>query len=401
MEYDELKKLLKIDFPEIKGNEKKVLAACKARERKYNKQLIKLTYFLASFVVLTVIAVLSIVLLNNRVPNEVAEINDAIADLGSIKSDEKRMLEIMEIKKDIQNISADKQKKINMSKLAYETNTTVNHLKNSVEWNGCLNTNNSYVTLENILNHNEIIEISMIKGRYSLLRFISTSTLFNDGLLLLFDLPYIDIIDKSESFQNEYKDVLGTDYNNEYTFYLMDNDESESVVIRVYDSGYVLIWTTNKNSDNAYDIEYKSLFISLLPLEEQNFLKYIGSLKVENVANYFRLCEVFDVDDISLIAIISDISSHMLGTPSTDLRGENLEEYYEKFLEDLVFIDDEEIVREIVKTLGNDYTSININLKNGDSIAIFVSHKDYRYILTHGMTHYAGVGTMEKGLYVR
>ena len=78
MEDEELKELLKIDFPEIKADENKVLAVCKARNTKYNKQLMKLTYVLSSFVVLAIVAVLSIVLLNDRIPTGVTNPNDKI-----------------------------------------------------------------------------------------------------------------------------------------------------------------------------------------------------------------------------------------------------------------------------------------------------------------------------------
>ena len=84
MEDEKLKKLLKIDFPEIKGDEDKVLAACKARNENNNRPLIKIAYALSSFLVLTVIVVIGVLLFNN---SEVPSYSGKESSNKPIKSD--------------------------------------------------------------------------------------------------------------------------------------------------------------------------------------------------------------------------------------------------------------------------------------------------------------------------
>ncbi|MBO7086072.1 MAG: hypothetical protein J6W25_03045 [Bacilli bacterium] len=271
MEDKELEELLKLDIPNIEGNKDKVLEACKARNVEYNKKLTRRIYYIPSFVVLSIITILSIVLLSNRESIDISKINKAINNLEYIDNDEEKMIAIMNIEKDIQNVSADKQEKINIDKLTYANNITINNLKNSVEWKDCLNDNDNYTSLDKIFNINEITDIRMIKGRFSSVMWEFNKAFYSD-LLLKFDLPYINIIDKADSFHNEYKDILSGEYNNEYTFYLKSVDDSRTIQIRVYDSGYVLISITERNGTDVYDVELKSLFISLIPQGKIDYL---------------------------------------------------------------------------------------------------------------------------------
>lgn len=284
MEDKELEELLKLDIPNIEGNKDKVLEACKASKNKYNKRMIKLTCVLSSSVIVIAAIILGIILINNKT-NTIAKINRSIDNLEYIDNDEEKIMKIIEIEKDIQTISADKQEKLDLSKLSYEENTVIDNLKKSARWNDCLNLNTSYISLDKIFNQNEIVNIRMMEGRYSSVIWTVDKAFYKD-LLSRFDLPYIDIIDKIDFFHSEYNDILSEDYNNEYTFFLAGADDSRAIQIRVYDSGYILIGINERYGAGVYDVELKSLFISLIPLEKVDFVKNYVTKEYEIKQSY-------------------------------------------------------------------------------------------------------------------
>ena len=245
MEDKELEELLKLDIPNIEGNKDKVLEACKASKNKYNKRMIKLTCVLSSSVIVIAAIILGIILINNKT-NTIAKINRSIDNLEYIDNDEEKITKIIEIEKDIQTISADKQEKLDLSKLSYEKNTAIDNLKKSARWNDCLNLNTSYISLDKIFNQNEIVNIRMMEGRYSSVIWTVDKAFYKD-LLSRFDLPYIDIIDKVDFFHSEYNDILSEDYNNEYTFFLAVK------YCRRFAGGYWCSWKSHYSQRNGCD----------------------------------------------------------------------------------------------------------------------------------------------------
>ena len=227
-------------------------------------------------VVLTIITVLSIVLLNNRIPSDVAKINDEIADLENIDNDETKMLKIMQIEKEVQTISVDKQAKINMSKLSYETTHTVSKLKNSLEWSECLSVSDSYLRLNSISEYFDHIEkIEMMAGRYSSVKVRINDSSFIEGLFGLFELPYVDI-EERDSFWDEYEKLLIGDQRMNYHFICKTSNENITILIDVYESGYVVIGVNERIGDDVYDVVGRKLAISLIPLDTAEFWNYIS-----------------------------------------------------------------------------------------------------------------------------
>ena len=277
MEDNELKNLLKIDFPEIKGDEEKVLAICKARTTKHNKQLTRLLCALSGFVVVVMAIVLSITLVNSRVPNDVARINNSIINLDKIENDEEKILEIMKIEKDIETISINKQTKIDMSKLSYETGKTINNLKSSVEWKSTLLQGEEYNELSDYCNLADVYEINMVRSFSSIDEKIDDQNIIND-LLRFFDLPFIEIVNNRETFYEDYKEELSGDYKDYYSISLKyyGMDENESIKINLYGSGYVFVVINERIGDGTYDVINKYSLVSLVPIDFDGFSEFVS-----------------------------------------------------------------------------------------------------------------------------
>lgn len=296
MEDKELEELLKLDIPNIEGNKDKVLEACKASKNKYNKRTIKLAYVLSSFIILVSAIVLSVVLINNRT-NDAARINKSIDDLEYIDNDEEKMIAIMNIEKDIQNISADKQEKINIDKLSYEENITVNNLKNSVEWKDYIN-NVDYSLLGSIFNYSLISGIDIHKERFGSEMWVCNNDDFYKELLTIFDLPYVDL---KENFSDEIAHAF-SDYTNYYSFtiYLRNN---ELVDIGVYNSGYIRVRVKDTTGDNQQYVIKKS-YISLIKLDTSKLYNFMDNT---NLSKYNA--------ELSMISLI--VSNYSIGMSST------------------------------------------------------------------------------------
>ena len=395
MKDEELKELMKIDFPEIKGDENKVLSACKARNDKYNKQLIRLTYVLSSLVVIAVIVVLSVVLLSNRIYSDVAKINNSIDNLENIDNNEEKMLEIMKIEKEIQTISPDKQSKINMSKLSYETTTTVNNLKGSVEWGDRLNSEILSYSFTEITNNFEIKELYAIKGLNSAFRIQVSKKELIDLLTSYFYLPYIDVVNNKEIFYEEYALLLNGNSKDYCVFQVIfDGNTSESLFnIHVYGSGYVLLTETIKDGDSETIL---NMYISLIPLDYSDFKLKYGAY---SVTSDFKFHEIVSFDSIESVSVTESTYWALLGAPCTFVNDDQMLEYYNSKLKNLIFTENDELVKsiqsELGSTLDNDTHSITIALKDGDIVSIFVSKKTRRFIILHGIMAYAGVGTID------
>ena len=327
MEDNELKNLLKIDFPEIKGDEEKVLATCKARTTKHNKQLLKLTYLLSGFIVLAFISVLSIVLLNNRIPSDVARINNSIADLDSIDNDEEKMLEIMKIEKEIQVISANKRTKINMSKLSYETTFTVNNLKSSVEWSeffvidelycgvdliGDLSSVSVALINENSLSPNEAYEERI------------NDVEFNNNFFSLVEIPYSEIygLEDENVLLNMLRKELNVDDNHSPFYVMYDIQDKTNIEFMIHPSGYIVI--TIKKVLEEEMIIYKK-YVSIVKvnykdfeilLDKDNLKKYnlyknyntiVNVLNMEKLDNYsIDFLSISENSSSSVVKIIKD-----------------------------------------------------------------------------------------------
>lgn len=285
MKDEELKVLLKIDFPEIKGNEEKILAVCRAKNVEHNKRLKKITYVLSSFVVLTFIFVLSITLLNNRLPSDVVKINNSIAYLGSIYNNEAKMLEIVKIEKDIQTISEDNYAKIKMSKLSHETTLTVNNLKSSVKWSELFVIDEQYCGVETIvdfcnvsvakINENSLIPSDAYEERIN-------DVEFNKIFLSLVDIPYSEInsFEDDDVLLNMLRQELNEDDYRSPFYVMYDIQDNTNIEFMVHPSGYIVITIKKVLAD---EITIYKKYVSIVRVNYEDF----GSLfDRENLKKY-------------------------------------------------------------------------------------------------------------------
>lgn len=390
---EKLEKLLKedvIDVPEVKVNSKKIVEYCKEKTNKRNTRQKRLIISLSSFVLLILI-VLSLGLMNNQYYSSVNKVNKAIDSLDSINDSSVRMQEIMKIDKEIKTLSLNKQEKVNMDKLSYELKTTTTNLKNEVEWNDVINNEATYFTFDEIINKNDIKELFVKKGLVSNTTIRLTGNEFTDSLLETFFLPYIDIIDSKESFYEDYKVQLSGDTNDFCSFQINDSGNTNEPVfnIYVYGSGYALITETINNS-------LTKAYISLISLDYSEFKLSYGAY---SITSDFCFYEIVSFDSIRSISVSESTYWALLGKPETSIDEDQILDYYNNKLMNLKFTENDELVKsiqsELGSTLDNDTTSITIALNDNESVAIFVSKTTHRFIITHGMMTYAGVGTID------
>jgi len=277
MEKEKTKSLLKTNTQKPEGEEEKIIAANNSGKTKYIRRLMGFTCALLSFVVISIIAVLIIVLLNNRTPTDVAKINTSIANLANMDSDEERILEIMKIEKDIQSISSDKQSKINASKLSHETSSTINKLKESVEWKDHINNDEKYYLLWSIINCDLINRIEFRKERFGSEMWICNNEDFYNDLLTILDLPYTNLLD---NFSDELTQTF-SDYSNFYSFTLHLKN-NELVDLGVYNGGYVKICIKGTD-DEEQKYRIKNCYVSLIKLDTSKFYSFMDD---NNLSKY-------------------------------------------------------------------------------------------------------------------
>lgn len=320
MEDKELEELLKLDIPNIEGNKDKVLEACKARNVENNKKLTRRIYYIPSFVVLFIITILSIVLLSNRESIDISKINKAIDNLEYIDNDEEKMIAIMNIEKDIQNVSADKQEKINIDKLMYANNITVNNLKNSVEWDELFVFDEQYRNVESIVDlRNESVAKIIINGLMPTKAYEEriNDIKFNKSFFSLVDIPYseINILEEDDNvLLNMFRKASKAgDYR--HPFYVMyDIQDNTNIEFMIHQSGYIVIRVQKVLED---EITICKKYVSIVRVNYEDFeilfdkdnLKRYNSYKNYNILLNVLIMEKLDNCSIYSLSIIENSSS--------------------------------------------------------------------------------------------
>ena len=376
MEDEELKELLKIDFPEIKGDEEKTLAVCKVRY-KHNKKVTRLTYALSIFVIIACVGILSIVLINNKT-NDVIRINKAINNLERIDNDEERILKIMEIEQTIQSISVDKQTDVNISRLSSVTASTVSNLQRSVEWNECIDKNNNYALLNDAIVKDEIIGISFANGINGD-QWYTQDRDFIDGLIKLVELPYANVIDK-DPFLDNYWDMLG-DYGTSLYIRCHSNNDMGFITINVYQSGYVVVRVYNKvSSDLYYNIEFESIMVSLIHLELDMLIRYLDEGISASAVNRYENVKYESIEKDNVMSIVVYYGDELF-----DVIDES--NCINKFLNNFKNIELKEIqvISNSTSSLQVDYTKEYLNmleeLENAYMIEIQYANDEYYFYI--------------------
>ena len=386
MENDELKELLQNDVPEVDYDSKAILHRCKQENNKFRIHKQKISYVLSSIITVLII-VFSIVFIYYKNNKEIRDINNAINNLEKIESDETRMLEIMKIENKVTTLSDVKRNNINLSKLSLETKTTTIELKKAVKWNDELNNQVNYYSFDEITLKQKVEEVYVKKGKESNITFRITNELSNN-LIKSIDIPYIDIINNQDTFYNDYESELSgntNDYCN-IQVYFRDNINETFFNIYVYGSGFVLIKETKLIDEEEVLIK---AFISLIPLDYPDFKKTYGAYFIDSE---FYFCDIISDNEIEYLAITESTNKALLGeNPIILTDTASIDDYYKNYLNDLKFIENDELVNSIIGKEG-DNMSITIALFDGDLISIIINLETYEYHLSHGIMSYAGSG---------
>ena len=390
MENDELKGFLKIDFPDYKVDNEKIISSCKQSEKKKSVNNSIVLKFVLSLLCV-VLMMMAVLFINYTDISSVAKVNEAIENLDCINDSNLKMQEIMKIDKEIKTLSIKQQEKVNMYKLSYELKNTTTNLKSAASWSDVINNEVTYFAFNEIIDTYEIKELFIKKDLVSNITIRLSNDEFIDSLLETVYLPYIDIIDNEENFYENYKVQLSGDNNDFFSFQINDYDDANEQIfnIYVYGSGYVLIIENINN-------ELAKAYISLIPLDYLEFKLTYGAY---SITSDFYFYEVVSFDSIKSISITESTYWALLGVSGTFLNDDQMLDYYNRKLKVLKIIENDELVKsiqsELGSTLDNDTCSITIALNSNDSIAIFVSKTTHRFIIIHGIMTYAGVDTFE------
>ena len=307
MSDERLEKLLEednINVPKTNFNSKEIISYCECKTRKITKK--RLIFSLSSFVLIGII-VLSFVLINNVMFSNVSKINNSIANLDSIDNDEEKMLEIMKIEKDIENISVKQQTKIDMSKLSYESAKTIKNLKSSVEWSVLFEIDEQYCDIGSIgdlsnvlvakINENSLRPSDAYEERIN-------DAHFNKSFLSLVDVPYSEInsLEDDNLLINMFRKELNED-DYRSPFYVMYNvNDYNFFEFMIHPSGYIVI--TNKKLLEDEITVYKK-YVSIVRVNYEDFAILLNkdNLKKYNLYKNYNIA----IDELNINKI--DISS--------------------------------------------------------------------------------------------
>ena len=289
---DELKKIIENslpDEPNVDFDSHQILLKCKQKKQNTQKFYKWTTISLSSFL-LVIIGIISIVLLTNKAPNVVQNINESIDSLSSIENDKEKIIEVMKLEEKLQTLSDEAKRDIDIEKLQDETNKSVYNIINNSEWEEGLKDNVIENSIPNyslnviklIINATNIKRIIINKDRGEKGTWISQNSQFYNDLLEKLDLPYVNL-------KQANTEGLFNDYTNYQSFEIMlDNDNY--IRVGLYNNGYVEIKCLVYNDQGQYELRgsYVSLFkadYDLIDdfLSEENLKKYDTNISLVTI----------------------------------------------------------------------------------------------------------------------
>ena len=182
--------------------------------------------------------------------SNVKTIEDEINYISNMENSDKKMIEIMNTEKEIKKLSNKERNDIKNIELFYnEAKNASLELKKNVSWSEYLNMDVDYLTLNNMVNIENVNKISFIKNFSSINIFIEKKELIND-IVNLIDVPYIDKINLINS-DIDMHDLLWSD-STEIYFYQLYVNSKFCMNIFVYSNGYVSLSGNNGNINNTY-----------------------------------------------------------------------------------------------------------------------------------------------------
>ena len=309
--------MLKNDVPFVSYDSKAILQRCKQENNKIRIHKKRMAYMFSSIIILFIL-IFGIVFMNYRLNKEVIDINNDIKNLGKIDDNETRMLEIMRIETEVNNLSDTKRNKIDLSKLSFETNNTVINLKKEVSWNEYFDESSNYYKLNFLINFENIKKISLLEGMYSSQRIMSNDNNFINSILLFFDdTPYAALTyDEQEEFFEIFNQELNLNIKylrnyDEIELYNTQLDNDDNLIdlvctIKVSPGAYVILNVPVFDEATGEILEYKQ-YISLIPLDYNKYLNITNRNESKYYVDYS-----FDKDNISYISIYLNSNNTVL-----------------------------------------------------------------------------------------
>jgi len=275
-----LEEKLKVNYPEFKNKCDEVYRRCE--ENSNNKIIIiQPKFYICIFTMAAIIVIASLCFMNNKNNKTISEINDSINNLSEIEDIELKLIEIMKIDNQIEQIPVTKRFRIKMNHLEKEIIESTTILKNDVEWGKNANTENNYLDLDSICDFNIANVLKVIgydqntkKDYIERIR----DDVFKRNYYSLTSLPYIDLLNISE---NELKMMLqeyskDEPYQQPYYIEIVLNDNLV-YTFTIHQSGYILVSEKNITSDST------RTYISLV---KSKFDDFSSLLSLESLENY-------------------------------------------------------------------------------------------------------------------
>ncbi len=208
-------------------------------------------------------------------------INKSIDNLETIDDDSKRMIKIMEIRRKIKTLSEEDLSKINSIKFNDYYEKSLNSLKKSFIWQNIYK-DGDYYTLDSIFNDNKIAEIQMINS-FDSKKLASKDSSFIKSFLEIIDVPYLNIIEGSDSFNETYKEMV-YDEGTHYKFnILIENAYGFLFLIDILDNGYILIRFGVKIEGTINELVIREKKLSLMAI---NYDEVKSFFKKRNIRKY-------------------------------------------------------------------------------------------------------------------
>ena len=161
-------------------------------------------------------------------------IEEKIDTILKMDNTDGKLMKMMSIEEEINNLSIDEKNSVaNINDFFNEKTNTALSLKENVNWSSCLNKDDDYFLLGNLLEISNIKNLDLIKNFSSVLLFIEEPKEL-ENIINMISVPYIDIIGETIDFYMLI-DVCKERY------FMSSKIDNGFVNFHVYDNGYITL----------------------------------------------------------------------------------------------------------------------------------------------------------------
>ncbi len=273
----------------------------------------------------------------NNVDADVTIINTSINNIDSLKDNNEKIIEIVRLEKEIALLPKETKELIDIKKLEEKRDNVSLSLKNSTKWSSYLNKNNSYYRLESIIDIGTINKIQLSRELFAFMKVDIIDDNFMNSYISLIDLPYINVVDSTEGFNN-FKDSFYSEYENILIFRTYIINSNKTYGVDIMKSGYVIIYSLDNNSPDYY-----------VSITKRNYDEFNDVLGNDELYSEYYIEEEVMID----LAYINGIDFSILFSGSASsilyrLGRDKTKEFLANFFDNTNFINDKEKIDQLL-----------------------------------------------------